>query len=261
VRYAHTSTVARKMSSEAAPMDDDDRLSRAGDPKEFDDEVQAEVVDPDDVSDITAPPGLLRQLLANPAKAAELIALKGVEQHAARAARDVALVRERNPAATDRQLAVYFKKKHARAARWEGGGTGAAGIFGLPADLLLLAWIQNRLVLTTAAIYGRDLHDHVDLAADLLIIQGIHNSREVAKKALAAAAENAIRKLVLRHLRKEALVPVKQLFKLVGINFTRKALLEKGVPLVAIPISAGVNDASTRILANQAIKYYDTTIE
>ena len=115
-------------------------------------------------------------------------------------------------------------------------------------------------MLTIAAICGRDLDDHLDLAADLLIIQGIHSSREVAKKALGAAAQKALKKLLLRHLRKEALVLVKQLFKLVGINFTRKALLEKGIPLVAIPISAGVNDASTRILANQAIKYFDTTV-
>ncbi len=66
--------------------------------------------------------------------------------------------------------------------------------------------------------------------------------------------------MVLRHLRKESLVLVKQLFRVVGFNFTRKALLEKAIPLVAVPISAGANQLSTQLLANSAIKFYDTTI-
>jgi hypothetical protein len=32
------------------------------------------------------------------------------------------------------------------------------------------------------------------------------------------------------------------------------------VPLVAIPISAGVNEVSTSLVGNQAIKFYDTMI-
>jgi hypothetical protein len=126
---------------------------------------------------------------------------------------------------------------------------------------VLLAWIQNRLVLSIAAIYGHDMSDHADRATDLLIIQGIHQSREVARRALVSAAQEAAEKIILRHLRKNALLLVKQLFKIVGINFTRKALLEKGVPLVSIPISAGVNEVSTRLLAKQAIKFYNTNIE
>lgn len=129
---------------------------------------------------------------------------------------------------------MYFKQKYSRAARWEGAGTGAAGIVGLPADLVLLAWVQNRLVLSIAASYGHDMNDHTERAAELLIIQGVHNSREVARGALVRAATDAVNKLVLHHLRKQSLVLVKQLFKVVGITFTRKALLEKGVPLVSI---------------------------
>ena len=235
--------------------------ARRGDPDQFDEELDVEIVDPNDPGDLDVPKGLIRQLLANPKKAAEIFASRAVGQFADRADRDVRLIRERNPDATDRQLAAYFKRKYSRAARWEGGGTGVAGIFGLPADLVLLAWIQHRLVLSIAAVYGHDMSDHADRAADLLIIQGIHNSREVARRALVSAAQGAAEKLILRHLRKNALLLVKQLFKIVGINFTRKALLEKGVPLVSIPISAGVNEVSTRLLANQAIKFYDTNVE
>ncbi len=111
-----------------------------------------------------------------------------------------------------------------------------------------------------AAAYGHDMDDHLDRATDMLMIQGVHNSREVAKKTVIAATQKHLNKIILKHLRKEALVAVKQLFNVVNIKFTRKALLEKGVPLVAIPISAGVNEVSTRLVANQAIKFYDTAI-
>lgn len=233
---------------------------RQGDPNEFDEQERAAIVPPDDTSDISVPPGLLRRLLANPADAPALLAARAVEQLAARAVRDVRLIRERNPQATDRQLAIYFKRKYSSAARWEGAGIGAAGIFGLPVDLVALAWIQNRMVLSIAAVYGHDMTDHRDRAADLLILQGIHNAREPAIRAIVEASEKALAKVVLRHLRKDALVLVKELFSVVGFKFTRKALLEKGVPLVAVPISAGVNQLSTQLLANSAIKFYDTTI-
>lgn len=235
-------------------------LARSGDPDEFDEELRADIREPDDVGPIEVPPGVMRQMLADPAHVAEYLAISAVERLADRASRDVRLIRERNSHATDRQLAVYFKKKYSRAARYEGMGTGVAGIFGLPADLVLLAWIQDRLVLSIAAIYGHDMSDHRERAAELLMIQGFHNSREVARRALTKATQTAMTKLVMRHLRKRALTVVKRLFKVVGITFTRKAFIEKGIPLVAIPLSAGLNEASTRILANQAIRFYDTEV-
>ena len=250
----------RSLSSNAVREDERSPFTRAGDPAEFDEELTADVVDPEDVGSLEVPPGLFRQLLANPLHAAELLAGNAVGHFAERAARDVRLLRERNPDATDLQLAVYFKQKYSRAARWEGAGTGAAGIVALPADLALLAWIQNRLVLSIAASYGHDMSDHLERAAELLVIQGVHNSSEVARRALVKATKDTVQKLILRHLRKNSLVLVKRLFNIVGIKFTRKALIEKGVPLVSIPISAGVNYASTRIVGNHAIKFYDTSI-
>ncbi len=115
------------------------RQARGGNPDEFNQELDPEIDDPINPGDLDVPKGLIGQLLANPKKAAELLASWAVAQFADRADRDVRLLRERNPDATDRQLAEHFKRKYSRAARWEGGGTGAAGILGLPADLVLLA--------------------------------------------------------------------------------------------------------------------------
>ena len=252
-----------QMGSDEAGMRSSARDSivlRQGDPNEFDEQDRTAIVPLGDASDISVPPGLLRRLLANPTDAPALLAARAVEQLAPRAVRDVRLIRERNPQATDLELALYFKRKYSRAARLEGAGTGAVGIFGLPVDLVALAWIQNRMVLSMAAVYGHDMTDHRDRAADLLILQGVHNAREPAVKAIVKASEKILTRVILRHLRKEALVLVKELFRVVGIKFTRKALLEKGVPLVAVPISAGVNQLSTQLLANSAIKFYDTAI-
>jgi EcsC protein family len=102
-------------------------------------------------------------------------------------------------ASTDRQLAVYFKQKYRRAARWEGASTGTAGLLGLPADLVLLAWIQNRLGLSIAATYGHDMGDHTERATELLIIQRRPQLVPVARKAVIAATTKAATKLILKH--------------------------------------------------------------
>ena len=203
----------------------------------------------------------MRRLLADPQNAPATLAANSVQAHAARADRDVRLLRERNPDATDRQLALYFKQKFSRLARWEGAATGVGGLLTLPADLVALAWVQNRMILTIAASYGHEMQDERERAIELLLIQGAFVSKEAARKSLVAASKKNLTKLALKHLRKDTLTLVKKLFSMVGIKFTRKALIEKGIPLVAIPISAGLNEAATRLMANRAVKYYDTTIK
>ena len=146
--------------------DERSALTRAGDPAEFDEELAGDVVDPSDAGSLQVPPGLFRQLVADPMHAPELLAE----------------------------------------------------------------------LLSITASYGHDMTDHLERAAELLIIQGVHNTREGARNALVKATTD------------------------VGIEFTRKALLEKGVPLVAVPISSGVNYVSTRIVANHAIKVDDTEV-
>ncbi len=79
---------------------------RQGNPNEFDEQDTTTIVSPDDTSAISVPPGVLRRLLANPAGAPALLAARAVEQLASRTLRDVGLIRECNPEATDRQLAI-----------------------------------------------------------------------------------------------------------------------------------------------------------
>ena len=104
------------------------------------------------------------------------------------------------------------------------------GIVVVPADVALLAWIQNRLVLSIAASYGHDMTDHMERAAELLVIQGVHNSSEIARQALVKATKDAVRKLILRHLRTNSLVLVKKLFNVVG---SRWWLLARALAAIA----------------------------
>jgi len=60
----------------------------------------------------------------------------------------------------------------------------------------------------------------------------------------------------MKYLKGATLVLVRQLFRYVGIKFSRAGLL-RAVPLLAIPLSAAVNEVATRSLAKRAIKFYD----
>jgi hypothetical protein len=140
----------------SATSDADSIFTRGGHPGEFDDDLTGEIFDPDEPGPLDVPPGLLRRVLADPVHAPELLAGRAVSQLADLAQRDLRLLRERNPNATDRQLAVYFKRKYSRAARWEGAGHRHRRTAWVAADLGLLAWVQNKLVLSIAATYGHD---------------------------------------------------------------------------------------------------------
>jgi hypothetical protein len=75
--------------------------------------------------------------------------------------------------------------------------------------------------------------------------------------AVTEAGKRVANRLVNMYVKGATLVLLRQLARYSGVRFSRAALL-RAVPLIAIPISAGVNELSTRSLANRAIKMYDT---
>jgi hypothetical protein len=112
------------------------------------------------------------------------------------------------------------------------------------------------MVVHIAAVYGHDTSDR-EMAAELLVLQGIYNTTEAARVALTQATKRVATRLVNTYIKGGTLVLLRQLFRYVGIRFTRTGLL-KAVPFIAIPVNAAVNEAATRSLANKAIKFYDT---
>jgi hypothetical protein len=105
------------------------------------------------------------------------------------------------------------------------------------------------------AVYGRDTTSR-ETAAELLVLQGIYNTTEAARIALAEASKRVATRLVNMYAKGATLVLLKQLFRYVGIKFTRTGLL-KAVPFTSVPLNAGVNGFSTRSLGKKATKFYD----
>ncbi len=139
---------------------------------------------------------------------------------------------------------------------------GTAGTLTLPAavttigaDLTTLAWIQARMVLEIAALRGDPLDDQEEVAKELLILWGVHSPTRSVGVAAGKAGQRVGKRLLERYLRGAALQSIKSMFRVVGVKFSRAALV-RGLPVVNIPVNAGVNDVSTRALARRADAYY-----
>jgi uncharacterized protein (DUF697 family) len=155
------------------------------------------------------------------------------------------------------------KSRHALLARMEGAsagippsvapGLGTVAVI-LP-DIAALAWLQSRMVVQIAAVYGHDTTDE-EMAAELLVLQGFYNATDAARVAVTEASKRVAQRVIHTYIKGSTLVLLKQLFKYVGIKFTRGGLL-KAVPYIAIPLGAVINEAATRSLAKRAIKFYD----
>jgi hypothetical protein len=156
-----------------------------------------------------------------------------------------------------------IEARHALLARLEGAAAGvptsiaplAGAVAAAPPDLATLAWIQSRMVVHIAAVYGHDATDP-EMAAELLVLQGIYNTTEAARFALAEASKRVATRLVNLYVKGGTLILLKQLARYVGVRFTRAGLL-RAIPYIAIPVSAIVNEGTTRSLAKRAITYYE----
>ncbi len=209
------------------------------------------------------PDGLWARLRADPLRAPQYLALAAVDRWGEQAREYAERVRREHPDATSRELAEVVRSRHGMLARMEGAAAGAPGTFAplagnaaaLLPDLGALAWIQSRMVIHIAAVYGHDTTSR-ETAAELLVLQGIYNTTEAARIALAEASKRVATRLVNMYVKGTTLVLLKQLFRYVGIKFTRTALL-KAVPFISVPLNAGVNGFSTSSLGKKAIKFYD----
>lgn len=209
------------------------------------------------------PEGLWQRLRSDPAHAPLYLALAAVDRWGQQARVHADRVRREHPQATNRELAEMVRKRHAMLARMEGAAAGIPGSLAplagaaatmLP-DITALAWIQSRMVVHIAAVYGHDTSDQ-ETAAELLVLLGFYSSTEAARVAVVEGSKRVATRLVNTYVKGATLQLLKQMFRYVGIKFTRTGLL-RAVPFVSIPISAGVNEVATRSLGKRAIQFYD----
>jgi hypothetical protein len=200
------------------------------------------------------PEGLWARLRADPIRAPEHIALAAAEQHAPAAAAWAAEKRMRF-AVSNEELARMAKKRHAALARYSGAATGVGGLLTVIPDLVLLAWIQSRLVFFMAAAYGFDPHDRMR-PAELLVLRDLYPDPHTARQALDGVGKTVAEAYLgsrVEQSREQAMLSRLLLF--VGKRtVTRTA--RRLIPGVAIAFNAVANERDTRTLANRTMKFY-----
>jgi hypothetical protein len=250
------------MSTLPADDDDEDRDTNAnGEP---DDVTGPEPADAEREEVRHLPEGLWQRLRSDPTHAPQYLALAAVDRWGEQARQYATQVRREHPDATNRELAQMVKSRHALLARMEGAAAGVPGsvapgpgtALALLPDLGALAWLQSRMVVHIAAVYGHDTTDR-EMAAELLVLQGIYNTTDAARVALTEAGKRVAKRLVNTYIKGSTLLLLKQLFRYVGIKFTRTGVV-KAIPWLSVPLGAAVNETATRSLARRAIKFYDT---
>jgi uncharacterized protein (DUF697 family) len=198
------------------------------------------------------PESLWARIRAEPERAPEHIALAAAERFAPQAERWVAMA---GAGRTPEELARIAVKKHVRVARLEGAALGIGGVITAVPDLVVLAWVQSRMVFYVAAAYGYDPH-HPMRPAELLALQDVYETPAEAREALdgvgkhlaVAMAETALSRGGNRTLRTRLLTFVAK----------RAATRAAGrlVPFIGAPIGAVENAGATKDLGRRALAYY-----
>jgi EcsC protein family len=200
------------------------------------------------------PESLWSRLRADPLRAPEHIALAASDQHAPAAAAWVAEKRGRY-AVGGPELARMVKRRHATMARLEGAATGVGGIFTAVPDIVLLAWIQSRLVFFMAAAYGYDPHDPMR-PAELLVLRDLYPDPATARQALDGIGKTVAEAYVgsrLERGREQAMLS--RLLRFVGKRTATRAA-RRLIPGIAIAFNAVANERDTRALADKAMRFY-----
>jgi hypothetical protein len=164
------------------------------------------------------------------------------------------------------RVAAHVVSRYAKLAATAGGltalsgvipgiGTAVAIVGGGLADAVVGIKLQVDMCMCLAATFGYDLHEpdarhlaFIVAAGGALEKAGVEATTKVASK----AGVNMVR----QYLKGAALQAVKELFKKLGIVFTRKAL-EKAIPFgVGVVLGASGDYALTRYVGAQAKKWF-----
>jgi hypothetical protein len=202
----------------------------------------------------TIPDSLWARLRADPVRAPEHVALAASEMHAPAAA-DWAAEKRGRLAVSGPELARMAKRRHAAMARFGGAATGVGGIFTAVPDIVLLAWIQSRLVFFVAAAYGFDPHDRMR-PAELLVLRDLYPDPETARRALDGIGKTVAEVYLgtkLQRTREQAMLS--RLLRFVGKRTANRAA-RRLIPGIGMIFNAAANERDTRVLADRAIKFY-----
>ena len=151
-------------------------------------------------------------------------------------------------------------------AAFSGGATALAGVIpglgtaisvfgGSVADAALSMKYQIEMTMAIAVVYGRDITIEEEKRISFLVA-GLGAINEAAKKGGKAVGSKAFIKMTKEYLKGSTLQAVKEIFKKVGITFTRKAT-EKAIPYgIGVLISFSTNKGLTWYVGSKARDFY-----
>lgn len=128
---------------------------------------------------------------------------------------------------------------------------------GATADVALTMKYQIEMTMAIAVVYGHDIEIEEEKRL-CFIIAALGAINEAAKAGGKAAGTKAFVKMVQQYLKGSSLAAVRELFKKIGIAFTRKAFT-KAIPFgVGVIIGAGANKGLTLYVGSKAIDFFET---
>lgn len=136
-----------------------------------------------------------------------------------------------------------------------GLGTLIASVGGTTADVALSMKWQIEMTMAIAVVYGHDITIEEEKRL-CFIIAGLGAINEAAKEGGKAVGSKAFVKMIQQYLKGATLQAVKEIFKKVGITFTRKAA-EKAIPFgVGVIIGFSANKGLTRYVGSKASDFF-----
>lgn len=155
---------------------------------------------------------------------------------------------------------MLTRQKFTRHSQVSGAATGALGLPGAAADIVVSSWTQARMILYLAALHHQDPTDQ-ERAAEILYFTGVHKAIALAETAIDVAAKRAPATAMLRHGSSgrhpvtASVLLVGSLSKMLGKKAV-KSLATRAIPLGAIPISAWSNGRTMSSLADRVVAEY-----
>ena len=136
-----------------------------------------------------------------------------------------------------------------------GLGTVIATFGGATADIALTMKFQIEMAMAIATVYGHNIMDD-EKQRLCFIVAGLGVTAEAGKKGAAVASTKAFVRMMQRYLAGTTLQVVKEVFKKLGVTFTRKAA-EKAIPFgVGVIISFSANKGVTWYVGAKAKAFF-----
>lgn len=136
-----------------------------------------------------------------------------------------------------------------------GVGTAISTFGGAATDAALSMKYQVEMVMAISTIYGHDILQEEEKRLCLLIA-GLGAINEAAKEGGKAVGAKAFVKMVQEYLKGSTLIAVKEIFKKVGLTFTRKAV-EKSIPFgIGVVIGFTANKGLTWYVGSKAKDFF-----